>query len=91
MNDEQAAPGFTISCQEVVELVTNYLEGILDSDTAAEVEAHLGLCEGCNIYLQQMRATIRALGRVPVDSLSPDAQADLVRAFRDLLGPAASQ
>jgi anti-sigma factor RsiW len=91
MNDEQAAPGLTISCQEVVELVTDYLEGILDSDTAAEVEAHLGLCEGCNIYVQQMRATIRTLGRVPVDSLSPDAQADLVRAFRDLLGPAASQ
>jgi anti-sigma factor RsiW len=91
MNDEHAAPGLTISCQEVVELVTDYLEGALDSDTAAEVEAHLGLCDGCNIYMQQMRATIRTLGRVPVDSLSEEAQADLVRAFRDLQGPAASQ
>ena len=91
MNDEHAAPGLTISCQEVVELVTDYLEGVLDSDTAAEVEAHLVLCEGCNIYVQQMRATIRALGRVPVDSLSNEAQANLVRAFRDLQGPAASQ
>jgi anti-sigma factor RsiW len=91
MNDEHAAPGLTISCQEVVELVTDYLEGVLDSDTAAEVEAHLGLCDGCNIYVQQMRGTIRALGRVPVDSLSEEAQADLVRAFRDLQGPAASQ
>ena len=70
---------------------TDYLEGVLDSDTAAEVEAHLVLCEGCNIYVQQMRATIRALGRVPVDSLSNEAQANLVRAFRDLHGPAASQ
>jgi anti-sigma factor RsiW len=88
MNDEHAAPGLTISCQEVVELVTDYLEGVLDSDTAAEVEAHLGLCEGCNIYVEQIRATVRALGRVPVDSLSEDAQAKLVRAFRDLRGSA---
>ena len=41
--------------------------------------------------VQQMRATIRALGRVPVESLSEEAQAELVRAFRDLQGPAASQ
>jgi hypothetical protein len=41
-------------CQEVVELVTDYLQGVLDSDTAAEVEAHIGLCDGCNIYVQQV-------------------------------------
>jgi anti-sigma factor RsiW len=61
MNDEHAAPGLTISCQEVAELVTDYLEGVLESDTAAEVEAHIGLCDGCNIYVKQMRATIREL------------------------------
>lgn len=87
MNDEQAEPGITISCQEVVALVTDYLEGVLDSDTAAVVEAHLGLCDGCNIYLEQMRTTIRALGSVPVSTLSQNAQAELVRAFRDLQGP----
>jgi anti-sigma factor RsiW len=63
---------------------------VLDSDTAAEVEAHIGLCDGCNIYVQQMRATIRELGSVPVDILSPAAQAELVRAFRDRNGPLAS-
>ena len=89
MNDAQATPGLSISCQEVVELVTDYLEGVLDSDTAAEVEAHLGLCDGCNIYVEQMRATIRALGNVPVSTLSEDAQAELVRAFRDLHDPTA--
>jgi len=89
MNDARATPGMSISCQEVVELVTDYLEGVLDSDTAAEVEAHLGLCDGCNIYVEQMRATIRALGNVPVSTLSEDAQAELVRAFRDLHGPTA--
>jgi len=90
MNDQETAPGLTISCQEVVELVTDYLEGVLDSDTAAEVEAHLGLCQGCNLYVDQMRATVTALGRVPVDSLSEEAQAELVRAFRDMNGPTAS-
>ena len=91
MNDQATAPGLTISCQEVVELVTDYLEGVLDSDTAAEVEAHLGLCQGCNLYVEQMRATIQALGRVPVESLSDHAQAELVRAFRDLGGAEPSQ
>jgi len=91
MNDAQATPGLSISCQEVVELVTDYLEGVLDSDTAAEIEAHLVLCDGCNIYVEQMRATIRALGNVPVSTLSEDAQAELVRAFRDLRGPTASR
>jgi anti-sigma factor RsiW len=90
MNGEPRTPGLTVHCQEIVELVTDYLEGVLDADLTAEVEAHLELCNGCNIYVEQMRATIRALGRVPVATLSETAQAELVRAFRDLRGPAAS-
>jgi anti-sigma factor RsiW len=74
-----------------VELVTDYLEGVLDPDMTEEVEAHLGLCKGCATYVAQMRDTIRALGTVPVATLSEDAQAELVRAFRDLRGPAASE
>ena len=76
-------PGMTIRCQEVVELITDYLEGQLDGPTRTELEAHLPLCEGCGEYLRQMRATIRALGHVPLDSLSETAQADLLAAFRD--------
>ena len=76
-------PGMTIRCQEVVELITDYLEGQLDETTRTELEAHLPLCEGCDEYLRQMRATIQALGHVPLDSLSETAQADLLAAFRD--------
>lgn len=76
-------PGMTIRCQEVVELITDYLEGQLDGPTRTELEAHLPLCEGCGEYLRQMRATIQALGHVPLDSLSETAQADLLAAFRD--------
>jgi anti-sigma factor RsiW len=89
MNDEQRAPGMTVHCQEIVELVTDYLDGALDPDMTAEVEAHLELCDGCDIYVGQMRATIRALGKVPVATLSEAAQAELVRAFRDMRRPTA--
>jgi anti-sigma factor RsiW len=89
MNNKKPTPGMTVRCQEIVELVTDYLEGVLDPEMTAEVEAHLELCDGCDNYVEQMRATIRALGRVPVATLSEDAQAELVRAFRDLHGPAA--
>jgi anti-sigma factor RsiW len=89
MNAEQPTPGMTVHCQEIVELVTDYLEGVLDPDMTAEVEAHLQLCDGCDAYVEQMRDTIRALGTVPVATLSEKAQAELVRAFRDMRGPTA--
>jgi anti-sigma factor RsiW len=76
------APGMSISCQEVVEIVTDYLEGQLDEATRTELEAHLALCPGCDLYLEQMRATIDELGHVPVESLSEQAQSDLMSAFR---------
>ena len=76
------APGMTISCQEVVEIVTDYLEGQLDEATRTELEAHLALCPGCDLYLDQMRVTIDELGHVPVESLSEQAQSDLMSAFR---------
>ncbi|MEP6762095.1 MAG: zf-HC2 domain-containing protein [Sporichthyaceae bacterium] len=82
-----SATGLTISCQEVVELVTDYLEGELDDATRAELEAHLALCPGCGIYLEQMRQTIDELGHVPVESLSEQAQNDLVAAFRTFHAP----
>jgi anti-sigma factor RsiW len=83
-------PGTTIACQEVVELVTEYLDGALDHATRVELEAHLALCAACSIYLEQMRDTIRRLGRVPVDTLSEQAQADLVAVFRAMYGERSS-
>jgi anti-sigma factor RsiW len=88
MNGEPRTPGLTVACQEIVELVTDYLEGALDPDMTAEVEAHLQLCDGCDTYVEQMRATIRELGAVPVETLSETAQSELLRAFRDLHRPA---
>jgi anti-sigma factor ChrR (cupin superfamily) len=56
--------------------------GNLEDATRTELEAHLTLCPGCDQYLEQMRATIDELGHVPVESLSEQAQSDLMSAFR---------
>jgi anti-sigma factor RsiW len=87
VTEDSRRPGMIISCQEVVELVTDYLEGELDDATRTELEAHLALCPGCHTYVEQMRQTIDELGHVPVDTLSEQAQNDLVAAFRTFHSP----
>jgi Predicted transmembrane transcriptional regulator (anti-sigma factor) len=71
-----------IACIELVELLTDYLEGVLPPDEVAAVEAHLADCPPCRRYLDQMRATIDALGSVPVETLSDEACETLLEAFR---------
>jgi predicted anti-sigma-YlaC factor YlaD len=83
-------PGLQIDCIEIVELVTDYLEGTLDQATSDEIEAHLVLCAPCQTYLDQMRATIDVLGHVPVETLTEAARSDLVAAFRDFRAPDAT-
>jgi predicted anti-sigma-YlaC factor YlaD len=77
-----ADPGLLVDCADVVELVTDYLEGCLDAATTEWVTAHLALCQGCETYLDQMRSTIALLGHVPVETLSEDAKTNLLAAFR---------
>ena len=72
-----------MTCQEFVELVTDYLEGVLDEETRVRFEQHMTLCHGCEVYVEQMRETAARLGAIPVDSLSPEAQSALLDAFRD--------
>ena len=71
-----------LSCQEVVELVTDYLEGALEPDEHARVEQHLAGCSKCCAYLDQIRTTIRLVGRVDAASLSAETRRGLVEAFR---------
>jgi anti-sigma factor RsiW len=77
-----AATPRDIACIELVEMLTDYLEGALPPDEVAAVEEHLRKCPPCRVYLAQMRATIAALGSVPVDTLSTEAQDTLLDAFR---------
>ena len=70
------------TCKELVELLTDYLEGALSHEDKLRFEEHLALCAGCRAYLDQMRATIGALGRLEEESIPPQAKEDLLRVFR---------
>jgi len=71
-----------MSCQELVELVTDYLEDALAAPARGRFEAHLHRCDGCRTYVEQVRTTIRLTGEVEPASLSPEACETLLRAFR---------
>jgi anti-sigma factor RsiW len=71
-----------LSCQELVELVTDYLEGALSPEDTERFEEHIGRCTGCTIYLEQLRQTIALAGRITAESLSPEAERELLAAFR---------
>ena len=73
----------SLSCQELVELVTDYLEGALDDRDLRAFERHLAACDGCTEYVAQLRATIRLVGTLTPDDLSQDAETTLLQAFRD--------
>lgn len=72
-----------VTCSEIVELVTEYLEGALSPEDAALVEQHLNFCDGCVWYVDQMRTTIATVGRIEEKELSPDVRDRLLTAFRD--------
>jgi anti-sigma factor RsiW len=72
-----------LTCQELVELVTDYLDGALDEETAERFEQHVTLCPGCWTYLDQMKETASVLGEIPVDTLSAEMQEALLTTFRD--------
>jgi anti-sigma factor RsiW len=72
-----------LSCRELVELVTAYLEGTLPAGARKRFEAHVAECDGCATYLEQMRTTIRLSGALGVEDVSPEAERALLHAFRE--------
>jgi len=76
----------TLSCRELVELVTEYLEGSLDGETRVRFDEHVSGCPGCTAYLEQMRQTVRLTGALPPESVSEPEFAELLAAFRDWRG-----
>ena len=71
-----------MDCNELVELITDYLEGALDDETRARFDDHLQGCDGCENYLQQFRAAVATLGKVRDDQLDPAFRDRLLAAFR---------
>jgi anti-sigma factor RsiW len=76
-----------LSCREVVELVTDYLEGALSPGERRRVEEHLSGCEGCTRYLAQMREAIRLTGMLTEEQIPEEQKTALVDAFRGWAHP----
>jgi anti-sigma factor RsiW len=72
-----------MDCNELVELVTAFLDDALDPETRARVEAHLADCEGCANYVQQFRETVRTVGKISDDELDPAFRNRLLDAFKN--------
>lgn len=71
-----------LTCHELVELVTDYLEDALSPEDRRRVDQHLALCDGCTTYLEQMRETIRLTGMVREEQIPEDQKQALLEAFR---------
>lgn len=71
-----------LTCQEMVELVTDYFEGSISWRDRRRFEAHLSGCDHCTEFLQQMRTTIALTGSIAGDDLSPARQDELLARFR---------
>jgi anti-sigma factor RsiW len=72
-----------LACRELVELVTDYLEGRLAAADRERFDAHIAGCDACTAYLEQMRQTLAALGHIPEESISVEAREELLVAFRE--------
>lgn len=70
-------------CRDLVEAVTDYLEGTMAPGERRRFDRHLAGCESCQDHLDQLRAVIRVVGRPTVDAVPPETMAGLLRAFRD--------
>jgi anti-sigma factor RsiW len=74
--------GRDLTCKELVELVTGYLDGSLRGRRRRRFEAHLAACDGCTRYLRQMEATIRITGTLTEEQVTEEQKAILLTAFR---------
>ena len=71
-----------LNCNQLVKLVTNYFDGTLTDGERRRFEEHLGVCNGCTNYLDQLRETIEVVGRIEPDDLSAEMKGELLSAFR---------
>jgi anti-sigma factor RsiW len=71
-----------LACQEMVELVTDYLEGALSRSQRRRFDAHIAGCEHCTEYLRQMRTTIRLTGSLSADDMTPAMREEFTELYR---------
>jgi anti-sigma factor RsiW len=82
MESTPPSPHDEMVCRELVEVVTDYLEGTLPDEDRRRLEAHLRECPYCATYIEQMRQTMEALGTLSPESIAPETRRELLEAFR---------
>ena len=75
-----------MSCRELVDVITDYLEGTMAQGDRLRFDAHLAECPYCVNYIDQMRAAVGALGELTEESISSEARGELLQAFRGWRG-----
>jgi anti-sigma factor RsiW len=70
-----------LSCKEITQLVTEYVEGALSLRDRLRFQLHIGMCRYCRAYLRQMKLTAKTLGYLPEAELPPDVEDELLRRF----------
>lgn len=78
---QDRASGYT--CREVVELVTEYLDGAMRPEDRTTLELHLNFCDGCATFLEQIRTSAALAGSVTPDQIPDDVAEALRTAFRE--------
>jgi len=76
-----------LTCHQLTELVTEYLEGRMSLWRRLQVQMHLGMCRHCRAYLHQMKTTVGALGRLPQEQMPADIKAELLERFGGMAPP----
>lgn len=72
-----------MACNELVEIVTDYLDGMLPAAELARLRDHLASCDGCQAHIEQMRATVRVLQSEPEEQASAELANELAGMFRE--------
>jgi anti-sigma factor RsiW len=76
-----------VTCQQVVELVSDYLDRTLSPEEASLFEQHVNFCDGCDWYLDQMRATVATVGRITEQDVPDETRERMLAAFREWRRP----
>ena len=72
-----------LTCKQITELVTAYVEGQLRLMDRLRFRMHIGMCSHCKTYVRQLETTRKTLGRLPEPEIPPELEADLMRAFEN--------
>ena len=72
-----------LSCREIADLITDYLEGALTFSQLIRFHMHLGLCFACRNFLKQMKYTVLTLHQLPSEPVSPHVKEELLTRFRN--------